>query len=81
MTRAYRWFLLAAVVGLVAAFASPVPAADAGKIGVLIIDGQNNHDWKATTPPIKAMLEKTGKFTVDVLTSPAAPPGTKEDAV
>jgi len=70
MTRAYRWFLLAAVVGLVAVFASPVPAADAEKISVLIIDGQNNHDWKATTPPIKEMLEKTGRFNVEVLTSP-----------
>ena len=39
MTRAYRWFLLTAVVGLLAAFASPAPAADAEKIGVLIIDG------------------------------------------
>ena len=80
MTGAYRWFLLAAVVGLVAAFASPAPAADAEKISVLIIDGQNGHDWKATTPPIKAMLEKTGKFTVDVLTSPAAPPRDADDA-
>jgi len=70
MTRAYRWFFLAAVVVLLAAFASPAPAADAEKIGVLIIDGQNNHDWKATTPVIKAMLEKTGRFNVEVLTSP-----------
>jgi len=80
MTRAYRWFLLAAVVGLLAAFASPAPASAAEKIGVLIIDGQNVHDWKATTPPIKAMLEKTGKFTVDVLTSPAALAKDTDDA-
>lgn len=36
----------------------------------LIIDGQNNHDWKATTPHMKKLLEETGLFTVDVATSP-----------
>ncbi|MBN2137189.1 MAG: DUF1080 domain-containing protein [Sedimentisphaerales bacterium] len=36
----------------------------------LILDGQNNHDWKGTTPPLKALLEDTGIFTVDVATSP-----------
>jgi len=37
----------------------------------LIIDGQNNHSWKTTTPPLKALLEETGIFKVDVATSPA----------
>jgi type 1 glutamine amidotransferase len=37
---------------------------------VLIVDGQNNHDWKATTPVLKRLLEETGLFTVDVATSP-----------
>lgn len=36
----------------------------------LIIDGQNNHDWKATTPVLRKILEETGLFQVDVLTSP-----------
>lgn len=44
----------------------------APKLPVLLIDGQNNHNWKATTPVIKDILEKSGRFTVDVLTSPAA---------
>jgi len=39
---------------------------------VLIVDGQNNHDWKATTPILKDLLEETGLFTVDVATSPAS---------
>jgi uncharacterized protein len=39
-------------------------------IKCLIIDGQNYHKWAETTPVIKEMLEATGKFTVDVLTSP-----------
>ncbi len=36
----------------------------------LLIDGQNNHKWQETTPIIKATLESTGRFTVDVATSP-----------
>lgn len=38
---------------------------------VLIIDGQNNHNWQQTTPVLKKHLEGTGKFAVDVATSPA----------
>lgn len=37
----------------------------------LLIDGQNNHNWKETSPLIKATLESTGRFTVDVATTPA----------
>jgi type 1 glutamine amidotransferase len=68
MVRTLCCLLAFGAIGL--ALASSAPAADAAKINVLIIDGQNNHDWKATTPPIKAMLEKTGRFNVEVLTSP-----------
>lgn len=45
-------------------------AAVAAPMKALIIDGQNNHDWKATTPLLKSQLEETGLFTVDVATSP-----------
>ncbi|REK23769.1 MAG: ThuA domain-containing protein [Planctomycetota bacterium] len=41
-----------------------------GNIKVLIIDGQNNHDWKATTPVLKRALLEAGRFDVDVATSP-----------
>lgn len=37
----------------------------------LIVDGQNNHNWKATTPVLKQLLEESGFFTVDVATTPA----------
>ena len=47
---------------------SAATAADPLKL--LIIDGQNNHDWKTMTPPMKASLEATGRFTVDVATTP-----------
>jgi type 1 glutamine amidotransferase len=49
--------------------AAPEPTIaqdDAGKIRVVIIDGQNNHDWRSTTPFMKRVLEESGKFTVDV---------------
>ena len=47
-----------------------VPATAAEKIKVLIVDGQNNHAWAKTTPIIKDMLEKSGRFTVEVATTP-----------
>lgn len=40
------------------------------KISVLLIDGQNNHNWKATTPLIQQTLEGNGRFEVEVATSP-----------
>lgn len=49
-------------------------AAAPAKISVLIVDGQNNHQWAVTTPMLKRILEQTGRFTVDVSTSPAAKP-------
>jgi type 1 glutamine amidotransferase len=53
------------------ALAAPASAADE-KIRLLIIDGQNNHNWKEMTPPMKRSLESTGRFTVDVATTPDA---------
>jgi len=47
-----------------------VGRADAAKIRLLIIDGQNNHDWKATTPILQGYLAGTGRFDVDVVTTP-----------
>jgi hypothetical protein len=47
--------------------------AGGGKIRVVIIDGQNNHDWRATTPIMKKALEDCGRFTVAVATSPQLP--------
>ena len=55
---------------LAAVFASTA-AADEAKLKVLILDGQNNHNWKSTTPVMKAALESCGRFTVEVATSPA----------
>lgn len=52
-------------------------AADAEKVRVVIIDGQNNHNWQQTTPVLKKHLEASGRFTVEVATSPAR--GKKEE--
>jgi type 1 glutamine amidotransferase len=52
------------------AFVSCSQAAD--KIRVLIVDGQNNHNWKETTPVLRQILEHSGKFAVDVATTPPA---------
>jgi len=63
---------------VLAAFVAPAGAANGAKsIRVLIVDGFSNHDWRLTTRSIRAILEPTGLFSVDVSTSPpdAASPG------
>src|SRR3954465_3116911 len=45
-------------------------AAQSAPMKALIIDGQNNHDYKPTTPHLKKIIEETGLFTVDVATTP-----------
>lgn len=50
---------------------SAANACSAGEqLKALLVDGQNNHKWQETTPLIKATLESTGLFTVDVATAP-----------
>ncbi|OFY46507.1 MAG: hypothetical protein A2X22_09345 [Bacteroidetes bacterium GWF2_49_14] len=36
----------------------------------LIVTGQNNHEWKASTPILKQILENSGLFAVEVAQSP-----------
>jgi type 1 glutamine amidotransferase len=43
---------------------SPTP------IKALIVTGQNNHNWRATTPVLQDILEQSGRFTVSVATAP-----------
>ncbi|MBL4884947.1 MAG: ThuA domain-containing protein [Planctomycetaceae bacterium] len=40
------------------------------QLKVLLIDGQNNHNWKQTSPILINILEKSGRFSVDRATSP-----------
>ena len=43
---------------------------EAKTLEVLLLDGQNNHNWKATTPVLTQALEKDGFAKVNVSTSP-----------
>lgn len=45
---------------------APAPTVPGPKIQALIITGQNGHDWKATTPVLRKLLEDTGRFEVRV---------------
>jgi len=49
-----------------------VQATAAERLKVLIIDGQNNHEWQVTTPIMKRYFEQSERFVVDVATSPPA---------
>ena len=37
---------------------------------VVLLSGANNHDWEATTPVLKKILEDSDKFEVDVVLEP-----------
>jgi len=50
--------------------ACSLAVASADRIPVLIIDGRNNHDWRATTAALRAALDAPGRFEVDVSTAP-----------
>ncbi|MDQ6705951.1 MAG: ThuA domain-containing protein [Acidobacteriota bacterium] len=51
----------------IASFSQAAPV-----LKVLIVDGQNNHKWQETTPVLKKELESSGRFSVDVATTPPA---------
>src|SRR5688500_16661922 len=61
--------LLVPVVALLA-LAIPAAALAAEPTKVLIITGDHGHDWKATTPYLKNLLEKAG-LNVTVTETPA----------
>jgi hypothetical protein len=58
-------------------------AADSDKIRVVIIDGQNNHNWRSTTPWMKKVLEDSGRFAVAVSSNlkPGDKPGSITETV
>jgi len=53
--------ILAIVFGMSSLLAQAPP-----KVKVLILTGVNNHDWVATTPLLRTILEQTGRFEVRV---------------
>ena len=73
-----RFIALALIVSLCSCTdMNPPSASAADRIKVLIVDGQNNHDFERTTPYLKQMLERTERFSVYVVTTPPQG-GTKE---
>ncbi len=72
MGRKCCWLVVAVCLALVG------HAVAAEKVSVLIVDGQHNHKWELTTPVLKDMLLKTGRFDVEVATTPR-PKAPKEE--
>src|SRR5204862_6001575 len=65
-----RLSAIASLIGIAGALVyaqqpTPAPAAPP-KIQVLIVTGQNGHNWRGTTPLLRKALEDTGKFEVRV---------------
>lgn len=74
-----KWQVWLVLLAAVAIAASPlaaqsvshrVPLFHPGKIRVLILSGENNHDWRTTTPCLRRFLLNTGRFDVRVNEEP-----------
>ena len=71
MSLATRPLLLAVSAALLCLVPSATPAqSPPANRRVLILTGQNNHNWQETTPKLKSILETGGRFTVDVTEHP-----------
>jgi len=64
------WFAGGLLMAGVACLALAPRATAADPLRALIIDGRNNHDWVTTTAILKADLEQSGRFRVDVFSAP-----------
>ena len=66
------FIILTAVFGLflIAPSCTKSPVSKAPN-RALIITGQNNHNWKGSTPVLKQILENSGLFSVDIAQTPA----------
>jgi hypothetical protein len=41
-----------------------------GRTRVMLLDGQNNHNWQSTSPVLKKLLDETGLFDTTIVTAP-----------
>lgn len=77
MNRTAPLLLVAALpLGLLGACGDDPPVSEAGArepIRVLIVDGFSNHDWRKTSGFLQGVLERTGRFEVEISTSPNLP--------
>ena len=71
-----RWRLSVPLVFTLLTVLAPAPAGGGATrppgapVRVLLIDGQNNHDWRRTTAELTATLAQVGHFEVQVSTTP-----------
>ena len=54
------------LAGILALGWAQQPQTKSPKIQTLMITGQNRHDWRGVTPPLRKILEDTGRFEVRV---------------
>jgi uncharacterized protein len=62
-----QYLILLLVAGLLTFSGSIINAAN---YKALIITGQNNHNWKASNPILKQLLDQTDLFTTDIMITP-----------
>lgn len=62
-----------AVLFLASSLPASRPAGPPGPklIKILVLSGQNNHDWRTTTPKLVEILQESGRFEVTVDEAPA----------
>ncbi len=58
------------MVWTLAAAGSSAQPGQADLLHALVVTGQNNHGWQVLSAHYEAILEETGLFEVDVVTSP-----------
>lgn len=62
-----KYLLLIILTGLLISF----PACQKQTVfNTLIITGQNNHNWKASSPVLKQILDETGLFSSEIMITP-----------
>ena len=47
-----------------------VAAGAQNRVRVMLLDGQNNHDWRATSPVVKRWLDEVVMFETSIVTAP-----------
>jgi type 1 glutamine amidotransferase len=62
-----QYFILILVAGLLTFFTS---CKNEAVYKTLIITGQNNHNWKASSPVLKQILDGSGMFSAEIMTTP-----------
>jgi type 1 glutamine amidotransferase len=62
-----QYFLFIVVAGLLTFFSA---CKNEAVYKTLIITGQNNHNWKASSPVLKQILDETGLFSSEIITTP-----------